>query len=130
MTRLGDTNKYSRRDVVAGALCGAASMFVARVSSAQPVGEPDMLRSSSGLLKTTLRVVRARNRIGADEVELRSYNGQLVGPTLRVKPGDRLEITLVNELAPRSVGAGSHDSKAVGGHGAHMDHHGYNATNR
>jgi FtsP/CotA-like multicopper oxidase with cupredoxin domain len=129
MQRLGDIKKHSRRDVIAAAASGAASMFVARVSSTQPAGDPHTLRSSNGLLKTTLRVVRARNRIGADEVELRSYNGQLVGPTIRVKPGDRLEITLVNELAPRSVGAGSHDANAAGGHGAHMDHHGYNATN-
>jgi len=31
-------------------------------------------------------------------VKLRTYNGVLVGPTLRIKPGDTMEITLKNDL--------------------------------
>ena len=36
--------------------------------------------------------------IGKDQVRLRTYNGSLVGPVLRVKAGDVLYITLVNYL--------------------------------
>src|SRR4051812_21556290 len=35
---------------------------------------------------------------GADAVHLRSYSGELVGPTIRVKPGDTLNLKLVNHL--------------------------------
>ena len=37
--------------------------------------------------------------IGEDPVRLRTYNGKLVGPTLRCKPGDTLYITLENKLS-------------------------------
>jgi FtsP/CotA-like multicopper oxidase with cupredoxin domain len=53
----------------------------------------------------------ARNtvRVGEDgrqqSVNLRSYNGGLVGPTLRVKPGETLLIDLVNRL-PKGTGGG------------------------
>jgi FtsP/CotA-like multicopper oxidase with cupredoxin domain len=46
----------------------------------------------------------ARNkvRVGEDgrlqDVNLRSYNGRLVGPTFRVRPGDTLRMTLQNKL--------------------------------
>ena len=48
----------------------------------------------------TLRVVLAENQIGGVPVKLRSYNGMLVGPTIRCRPGDVLEIDLINELPP------------------------------
>ncbi len=33
-------------------------------------------------------------------VRLRSYNGQVTGPTLRFKPGESVRILLANELTP------------------------------
>ncbi len=53
---------------------------------------------AKGVLSTKLHVNYAYNHIGTDLVHLRSYNGKLVGPTLRVKPGDKIKILLVNEL--------------------------------
>ncbi|HYV49945.1 MAG TPA: multicopper oxidase domain-containing protein [Myxococcaceae bacterium] len=38
------------------------------------------------------------NTIGADKVHLRSYDGALVGPTIRARAGDTLNIHLVNKL--------------------------------
>jgi FtsP/CotA-like multicopper oxidase with cupredoxin domain len=35
-----------------------------------------------------------------DTVKLRSYNGQLVGPTIEVRPGDTLHVFLDNQLPP------------------------------
>ena len=61
---------------------------------------PDEIVSNNGILRATLVLKMAHNTIGADPVYLRSYNGKLVGPTLRAHPGDKLLITLKNELPP------------------------------
>lgn len=74
-------------------------------------------RSESGELAVELVVDYTNGHIGADPVRLRSYNRQLVGPTLRVKAGDVLKINLQNKLPS--------DSQA--GHA--NDHHGWNITN-
>lgn len=42
----------------------------------------------------------ADNVVGGDRVHLRSYNGELVGPTIRARAGDTLDIHLVNRLPP------------------------------
>ena len=38
--------------------------------------------------------------IGGYRLSLRTYEGNIPGPTLRVRPGDTLRIRLVNELPP------------------------------
>jgi FtsP/CotA-like multicopper oxidase with cupredoxin domain len=60
--------------------------------------QPVVLRSSNGLLDTTLQTKFALNQVGGVTLNLRSYNGQLTGPTLRVKPGDTLRILVDNQL--------------------------------
>jgi FtsP/CotA-like multicopper oxidase with cupredoxin domain/peroxiredoxin len=70
---------------------------LARLSS-NGYAEPEELRSRDGTLTAVLVATYARNFIGQDPVYLRSYNGNLVGPTLRAKPGDTLRITLRNDL--------------------------------
>ncbi|MEY2913371.1 MAG: hypothetical protein RLZZ184_2680 [Cyanobacteriota bacterium] len=67
-----------------------------------PFQNPESIKpeKDSKTLKTTLTVKYAQNKIADCQVNLRSYNGKLVGPTLRAKPGDTLEITLVNDLPP------------------------------
>ncbi|MHA3771514.1 tyrosinase family protein [Verrucomicrobiota bacterium sgz303538] len=80
--------------------------------------EPDELRSVDGELRMTLVAVQAHNRIGDDPVFLRSYNGKLVGPTLRARPGDTLRISLRNDMDPEP------------GHSGTMNKlHGFNTTN-
>lgn len=62
---------------------------------------PPVVSSVDGALNTTLIVTFTDNTqtyIGPCPVTLRSYNGQLVGPTLRVKPGDTIQIQLENQL--------------------------------
>src|SRR4051812_23360575 len=49
------------------------------------------------------------NMIGTDKVHLRSYNGALVGPTIRARAGDTLDVHLVNKLpknppTPNNIG--------------------------
>jgi hypothetical protein len=68
---------------------------LARTTKAEFV-EPAVVRSSNGELRVTLTGAFAHNRIGADPVYLRAFNGKLVGPSLRVKPGDKILLTLKN----------------------------------
>lgn len=64
--------------------------------------QPEEIWSADGRLSVTLVGMKARNYIGDDPVYLRSYNGKLVGPTLRAKAGDTLRITLRNDFAPEA----------------------------
>ena len=60
--------------------------------------EPEEIRSRNGVLTAELVATYARNFIGNDPVYLRTYNGNLVGPTLRARPGDTLRLTVRNNL--------------------------------
>lgn len=62
---------------------------------------PEEITSNNGVLTTTLTVKYGDNNIAGCPVHLRSYNGKLVGPTLRVKPGDTIRINLINDLPPQ-----------------------------
>ena len=48
---------------------------------------------------TTHALDRSLDRKSKDVVRLRSYNGGIVGPVIRVLPGDRLKIRLKNRIA-------------------------------
>lgn len=63
---------------------------------------PSVRCSSDGELRTTLRVAPTITRAGplAPSFNVRAYEGSVPGPTLRVKPGDRLVVNLVNALDP------------------------------
>ncbi len=63
-----------------------------------PLREPQELRSSDGLLAVTLRAARGQTLIAGRPATTLGYNGGLPGPTLRVRPGDRLQVRLVNDL--------------------------------
>ncbi|MFL6214782.1 MAG: multicopper oxidase family protein [Blastocatellia bacterium] len=65
----------------------------------QPFQNPPEIVSSKGSLNTTMVVQYTENtKLGGCPVTLRTYNGKLVGPTLRVKPGDVMNILLDNQL--------------------------------
>jgi FtsP/CotA-like multicopper oxidase with cupredoxin domain len=66
-----------------------------------------------------IRRITANGKSESDTVKLRSYNGKLVGPTIKVRPGDTLNITLHNRLPPD---APSHPDD-------HHGLHGFNTTN-
>jgi FtsP/CotA-like multicopper oxidase with cupredoxin domain len=71
----------------------------------RPFVNPPDERAVDGVLQTTLHVRYTDPRttsIGGCGVTLRSYNGQLVGPTLRLRPGNVLDLLLANELPLQS----------------------------
>ena len=65
-----------------------------------PFVEPEVRRSANGVLDTTLRMQYAWKDLGGYRLYMRTYEGMIPGPTLRVKPGDLLRIKLVNDLPP------------------------------
>lgn len=99
----------------------------------KPFQNPPEVTSKGGSLNTNL-VVRYTDpnttTIGGCGVTLRSYNGELVGPTLRVKPGDVLNVLLDNQLpleTPNEVQA-QFDQEAQSAHLA-MQPYSFNTTN-
>jgi FtsP/CotA-like multicopper oxidase with cupredoxin domain len=72
----------------------------------QPFRNPPEIRATGGVLSTTLSVRYtdpATTSIAGCPVRLRSYNGQLVGPTLRIRPGEALRPRLANRLPRESA---------------------------
>jgi len=65
----------------------------------QPLVEPEVRRSTNGVLSTSLRCAYAYRDIGGVRLYLRSYEGGLA-PTLRMKPGETLKIRLTNDFPP------------------------------
>ena len=60
--------------------------------------QPELPRLCGGLLKATLTGAQGADNVAGAEVRGKSYQGTFIGPTLRVRPGDTLEIRLVNRL--------------------------------
>jgi len=81
--------------------------------------EATIIRSENGKLKTTLNVAYANHDLAGCSTKLRSYNDELVGPTLRLRPGDTLIIDLKNEL-PNEDDSASEDIN---------EPHNFNVTN-
>lgn len=79
-----------------------------------------------------LRVAYSQVELGGKTGFVRTYDGQLVGPTLRVRPGDTLRVDLENDL-PNDPGdpAGHGHHKAPAGAAAPDINipHGFNTTN-
>jgi FtsP/CotA-like multicopper oxidase with cupredoxin domain len=70
----------------------------------QTFADAPVVRSGANhTLTTTLSIAYtdpATTTIAGCHVHLRTYNGKLVGPTLRVAPGDTMDITVRNDLPP------------------------------
>src|SRR5215218_3193649 len=60
--------------------------------------EPTELRAVDGVLRATLTAEEREVEIAGQPIRGRVFNGSFVGPTLRVRPGDRIELELVNRL--------------------------------
>ena len=60
--------------------------------------EPEVLRSRDGLLEVRLEAAESRLSVAGRNATVYGYNATLPGPTLRLRPGDRLQVRLVNRL--------------------------------
>jgi FtsP/CotA-like multicopper oxidase with cupredoxin domain/peroxiredoxin len=102
---------------------------LARAATALYADAP-VLRSKNGVLRVTLTEAYTDSHIGKDPVHLRAYNGKLVGPTLRLKRGDTLYLTLKNTLPnerwqPNMMNAlNSFNTTNVHFHGLHVSPNG------
>ena len=99
----------SRRGFLVVAGAGGVAMLAAGCSSGKtsetptvaPGGafaQPAVRTSSGGLLEVTLRAEAQKVPFGNGTRFAYTYNGSTPGPTLRVRPGDRLIVTLENQL--------------------------------
>jgi FtsP/CotA-like multicopper oxidase with cupredoxin domain len=72
--------------------------IVGVVGSSVPFGDPKVVRSANGRLDVKLVAAPRRVRFGNGTRWAYTYGGTTPGPTLRVRPGDVLSITLENRL--------------------------------
>lgn len=88
---------------------------------------PPEVTSKGGRVDLTLNVAYGVFNIGNDQVRLRSYNNCLAGPTIRMKAGETLYITLNNRL-PVEPGT-TPFSHGIGSTGHMNGHHDLDITN-
>ena len=86
-------------------LCDPAALPTCRIPFENPPVYPRKEIADERGLSAVLDVSFARHefdrsldRAARDVVSLRSYNGGIVGPTIRVRPGERLKIKLENRI--------------------------------
>ncbi len=77
--------------LIFGAVVGCALQMTARMANL--LVNPPELRSKNGVLSLTLHAALTK-----DDKNAFFFNGQPVPPTLRVRPGDQLRITYINDL--------------------------------
>ncbi|OQR87117.1 hypothetical protein THRCLA_22937, partial [Thraustotheca clavata] len=70
------------------------------VNNYQLLKQPTAYKSHNGVLEATLTMQTTRFQNGPVAFNTRTYNGMFPGPTLCVKPGDTMRITLINQLLP------------------------------
>lgn len=90
---------------VASAVVGGAGLWRALSASPGATGagagelvEPGVLASVNGVLTVSLVAAAGTVQVAGRAARAFGYNGGVPGPTWRVRPGDRLQVTLVNEL--------------------------------
>jgi FtsP/CotA-like multicopper oxidase with cupredoxin domain len=76
--------------------------------------EPKQVRrSANGELNTTLDLRFAKNKLAGRNVETATFDGDIPGPTFRIRPGDRLKIKYTNSLKyPESILPAAEAAKA------------------
>ena len=60
--------------------------------------EPSVIKSKNGFLQATIIAAKHESNLSDHLIPTMLYHGSLVGPTLRINPGDRVEINLINSL--------------------------------
>ena len=110
------SDRINRRQSLQMGAVGAAGIVIGGVGlsrtglpwSASSVGnnedpdldwvQPAMMRSQDGVLRTELVVARTEVQLAGTTAHMLTYNGTVPGPTWHIRPGDRLEVRLLNNL--------------------------------
>lgn len=90
----------------AGLIGGAAGVLAseggtraqASASSGAPLAQPAGLVSADGVLSVALTASESTVDVGGRRSTVWTYNGRLPGPTWRVRPGDRVRVSVRNTL--------------------------------
>lgn len=64
--------------------------------------EPPQVHSRNGELKVTLDAKRELIDVSGSPIQAQPFNGKLVGPTLHVKPGDTMNVTIRNATSEKT----------------------------
>lgn len=88
---------------VAATVAGGAGLFWTLTSRPAPVTggaltQPSDLRSEDGRLQLRLEASPGWIQLAGQQAWALAYNGAIPGPTLRIRPGDVLNVQLVNNL--------------------------------
>jgi FtsP/CotA-like multicopper oxidase with cupredoxin domain len=83
------------------AKAAAPAVRLGNVRSYEELNRLYSMESRDGKLDVTLTCLYSYHTINGDSVHLRTYNGAPVGPVISVRPGDTLNIRLINDL-PKS----------------------------
>ncbi|WP_406432691.1 multicopper oxidase family protein [Streptomyces sp. NBC_01589] len=68
------------------------------VAQGAPLEEPAQLVSRNGVLRVELVVERRKVEVGGRKLWALTYNGRYMPPTLRIRPGDKLDLSMKNSL--------------------------------
>jgi FtsP/CotA-like multicopper oxidase with cupredoxin domain len=82
----------------AGLLWTSSSADTAQPQPGKELAEPSELRSANGRLQLRLDAALGTVQVGGRSASALSFNGGIPGPTLRLKAGDGLGVTLHNGL--------------------------------
>lgn len=125
--------------VLAGCASESASTEASATTSATPsattppapslVPQPEVRRSADGVLATTLTCQSGPVDVGGRQLDGHTYEAATPGPTLRLDPGDSLQISLVNQLDSTAGGGMGMGPGGGGGGGGGMQMGSGAATN-
>ena len=79
------------------------------LTRSQVLADLKTIEPAQGHTQVDLSVQFGENTLNGMRIRHRSYDGALVGPIIRVRPGDTLEVHLANKR-PREVGPSAHGS--------------------
>jgi FtsP/CotA-like multicopper oxidase with cupredoxin domain len=82
--------------VVSG--CASDPASSASVREGSPLRDPPELASHNGLLRVQIVVAREQVDVAGRKLWALTYNGHYMPPTLRIRPGDRVELAMENRL--------------------------------
>lgn len=89
---LGGAGAVATVTGAAGLLWGQGTGAGFQATGGQELSEPQALHSADGRLQVKLSAARGRVRVAGRDADVFSYNGSLPGPTLFLRPGDRLNV--------------------------------------